>query len=162
MPEHNDEQLSPQVLADLESDHLDNNPPDDDGSTPRAFSDPAGEATPLGIAVIAKAVEFLQIPLRENAGVNQDKQGYIRSFFLEGLKWSPELWDHWIDKHPQSKVIKPEWCAAFGSYCVRKAYEDMGVMEFAKVDAQAVLDNDSRVAEEFDAKRYVAQALGTA
>ena len=44
---------------------------------------------------------------------------------------------------------------------VRKAYEDMGVMEFADVDAEAMLDNDNRVAEEFDAKRFVAQALAT-
>jgi hypothetical protein len=44
---------------------------------------------------------------------------------------------------------------------VRKAYEDMGVMEFATLDAQAMLDNDNRVAEEFDAKRFVAQALST-
>jgi hypothetical protein len=42
---------------------------------------------------------------------------------------------------------------------VRKAYEDMGVMEFASIDAQAILDNDNRVAEEFDAKRFVTQAL---
>jgi hypothetical protein len=42
---------------------------------------------------------------------------------------------------------------------VRKAYEDMGVMEFASVDAQAMLDNDNRVAEEFDAKRFVTDAL---
>ena len=44
---------------------------------------------------------------------------------------------------------------------VRKAYEAMGVMEFAQVDAEAMLDNDNRVAEEFDAKRFVANALGT-
>jgi hypothetical protein len=44
---------------------------------------------------------------------------------------------------------------------VRKAYEDMGVMEFATLDAQAMLENDNRVAEEFDAKRFVAQALAT-
>jgi hypothetical protein len=44
---------------------------------------------------------------------------------------------------------------------VRKAYEDMGVMEFATLDAQAMLDNDNRVAEDFDAKRFVAQALAT-
>ena len=42
---------------------------------------------------------------------------------------------------------------------VRKAYEDMGVMEFATLDAQAMLDNDNRVAEEFDAKRFVARSL---
>ena len=44
---------------------------------------------------------------------------------------------------------------------VRKAYEDMGVMEFATLDAQTMLDNDNRVAEEFDAKRFVAQSLAT-
>ena len=43
---------------------------------------------------------------------------------------------------------------------VRKAYEDMGVMEFAEVDAAAILDNDNRVAEEFDAKQFVQQQLG--
>ena len=42
---------------------------------------------------------------------------------------------------------------------VRKAYEDMGVMEFAAVDAQAMLDNDGRVAEEFDAKMFVDKTL---
>jgi hypothetical protein len=45
---------------------------------------------------------------------------------------------------------------------VRKAYEDMGVMEFATVDSAAILENDNRVAEEFDAKRYVQQQLGQA
>jgi len=44
---------------------------------------------------------------------------------------------------------------------VRRAYEDMGVMEFATVDAQAMLDNDNRVAEDFDAKKFVADALRT-
>src|SRR5690242_4913837 len=43
---------------------------------------------------------------------------------------------------------------------VRRAYEEMGVMEFAEVDAAAILDNDNRVAEEFDAKQFVQQALG--
>jgi hypothetical protein len=42
---------------------------------------------------------------------------------------------------------------------VRKAYEDMGVLEFAEVDAAAILDNDNRVAEEFDAKQFVQQQL---
>ena len=41
---------------------------------------------------------------------------------------------------------------------VRKAYEDMGVLGLADVDAQALLDNDNRVAEEFDAKQRVAEA----
>jgi hypothetical protein len=45
---------------------------------------------------------------------------------------------------------------------VRRAYEDMGVMEFAEVDAAAILDNDNRVAEEFDAKQFVQQQLDQA
>ena len=43
---------------------------------------------------------------------------------------------------------------------VRKAYHDMGVMEYADVDAQALLENDNRVAEDFDAKMFVQKALG--
>jgi len=45
---------------------------------------------------------------------------------------------------------------------VRRAFGEMGVMEFAQVDAQAMLDNDNRVAEDFDAKRFVTDALGSA
>ncbi len=43
---------------------------------------------------------------------------------------------------------------------VQKAYTDMGVMEFAQVDAAAILENDNRVAQEFDARRVVAERLG--
>jgi hypothetical protein len=42
---------------------------------------------------------------------------------------------------------------------VRRAYADMGVMEFAEVDASAMLDNDNRVAEEFDARQFVRRQL---
>ena len=45
---------------------------------------------------------------------------------------------------------------------VRKAYEDMGVIGFADTDAQAMLENDGRVAEQFDAKRRVAEVTPTA
>jgi len=37
---------------------------------------------------------------------------------------------------------------------VRKAYEDMGVLALGEVDAAAMLENDSRVAEDFDAKHF--------
>jgi len=37
---------------------------------------------------------------------------------------------------------------------VRKAYEDMGVLDYAQVDAAAMLENDSRVADDFDAKNF--------
>jgi len=35
----------------------------------------------------------------------------------------------------------------------RYTYADMGVLDFASIDAEAMLDNDNRVAEEFDARR---------
>jgi hypothetical protein len=35
---------------------------------------------------------------------------------------------------------------------VRSAFVDMGVMDLADLDADALLENDSRVAEEFDAR----------
>jgi hypothetical protein len=38
---------------------------------------------------------------------------------------------------------------------VQKAFADMGAIEFADVDSEALLENDNRVAEEFDAKRFV-------
>jgi hypothetical protein len=43
---------------------------------------------------------------------------------------------------------------------IRKAFADMGVLEFAEVDAAAMLVNDNRVAEEFDARR-VAEATAS-
>ncbi len=45
---------------------------------------------------------------------------------------------------------------------VRRAYEAMGLLEYADMDSNAMLENDNRVAEEFDAKRFVQQQLGKA
>jgi hypothetical protein len=42
---------------------------------------------------------------------------------------------------------------------VRKAFEDLGALQFADRDSAALLEEDNRVAEEFDAKRLVAAAL---
>jgi hypothetical protein len=42
---------------------------------------------------------------------------------------------------------------------VRKAFEDMGAIEFAEVDAEAMLENDQRVAEDFDAGLLGQQSL---
>jgi hypothetical protein len=36
----------------------------------------------------------------------------------------------------------------------------MGVLDLAEVDAEALLDRDNRVAEEFDARRVVESRLG--
>ena len=42
---------------------------------------------------------------------------------------------------------------------VQKAFADMGAIEFAEIDGEALLENDNRVAEEFDAGRFVQQGL---
>jgi hypothetical protein len=41
---------------------------------------------------------------------------------------------------------------------VQKAFSDMGAMEFASVNAEALLENDNKVADEFDAKMRVQNA----
>ena len=45
---------------------------------------------------------------------------------------------------------------------MRRAFDDMGVMRYAELDGAAVLENDARVAEEFDARRFVERETGTA
>jgi hypothetical protein len=45
---------------------------------------------------------------------------------------------------------------------VRKAFADMGVMDYAKIDVAEVLANDGKVAEEFDRKMFVEKAIATA
>ncbi len=42
---------------------------------------------------------------------------------------------------------------------VQNAFADMGALEFAQTDAEALLENDQQVAREFDAGRFVQQAL---
>jgi hypothetical protein len=38
---------------------------------------------------------------------------------------------------------------------VQKALGDMGVMEYAKIDVEQLIGNDLKVAEDFDAKKFV-------
>ena len=45
---------------------------------------------------------------------------------------------------------------------IRKAYAEMGVLDYANVDARAMLEEDSRIAESFDARRRTAEAAGAA
>jgi len=42
---------------------------------------------------------------------------------------------------------------------VQKAFADMGAIEFADVDTERLLENDNRVAEDFDAGRFVREAI---
>ena len=43
---------------------------------------------------------------------------------------------------------------------VRKAYNDMGVIQYSEIDAEALLEHDNKVAEDFDAKRFVEREVG--
>ncbi len=45
---------------------------------------------------------------------------------------------------------------------VRKAYEQMGILEFAELDSEAMFKNDNKVANDFDAGRAAQQIAGTA
>jgi hypothetical protein len=45
---------------------------------------------------------------------------------------------------------------------IRAAYADMGVLDFAEVDADALLANDAKVADEFDARRRLADVAPAA
>lgn len=123
---HPIEETSQEELADLAADH-EEHPPAEDEDAPLSFGgdEPMSAPTPLGQAVLEGAKYFLNIPLREDTGVNQDSQGYIRTFFVDGVPWKPDDWDLFIEKHRESVVAKPEWCAAFASYCVRKAHESL-------------------------------------
>ena len=42
---------------------------------------------------------------------------------------------------------------------VQAAFADMGAIEFASIDSEQLLENDNRVAEEFDAMRFVQESL---
>lgn len=130
------DQLSPEDIAELGADHLEEEPLEDDGSFPSSLcGEPVTTATPLGRAILDHAEKYLRIPLREDGGVNQDPQGYIRTFFIEGIPWGAQTWDRYIEKFPSSPVVKPEWCAAFASYCVRKAHESLNQSVPAKLNA---------------------------
>ena len=45
---------------------------------------------------------------------------------------------------------------------VQKALGDMGVMEYARIDVEQLIGNDMRVAEDFDARRFVREAVAAA
>lgn len=45
---------------------------------------------------------------------------------------------------------------------VRKAYGDMGVIQYSEIDAEALLEHDNKVAEDFDAKKFVEREVGVA
>lgn len=121
--------LDERAFAELFHQVLDLFDPDEE---PAAFADPGRSVatkTALGEQIVAVAKTLLKKPVREDAGSNEDKEGQIRSFFLEGVPWKSSYWDDWVKNHPQSPVPRPEWCAAFACYCVRKGYAAAGMSD---------------------------------
>lgn len=55
-----------------------------------------------------------------------------------------------------SRIVPTLRDAGLSGPALRRAFEDMGVLEFANVDATEVLEQDDRVASEFDARRAAA------
>ncbi len=108
---------------------------------------PVTGATRLGQAVLAKVESMLN--LREDAGPNQDHGGQIRKFFIEGVQWPPSTWDNW-----SGVPAKPEWCAAFASYCTRQGYGEIGAPVPVKLCASA--DDTERGFSK--ANRFIARA----
>lgn len=97
---------------------------------PLSFDEPPPSVlkpTELGSKIVAVGRKLLDKPVREDAGTNADKDGLIRSFFIEGIPWKASYWDDWVKNHPQSPVARPEWCAAFACYCVRTGYAQAGL-----------------------------------
>jgi hypothetical protein len=45
---------------------------------------------------------------------------------------------------------------------VQKALGDMGVMEYAKIDVEKLIGNDMKVADDFDARKFVEKAIAPA
>lgn len=121
--------LDGQALSELFEVALDLFDPDEE---PAAFAEPGPSVatkTALGEQIVAVAKALLKKPVREDAGCNEDKDGQIRTFFLEGIPWKASYWDDWVKNHPQSPVPRPEWCAAFACYCVRRGYAAAGMTD---------------------------------
>lgn len=85
------------------------------------------QKTALGNSIIEVAMRLLNLPLREDAGENADRNGVIRSLFLEGIPWPARYWDDWKNDHPESTHARPPWAAAFACYCVRQGYAAAGI-----------------------------------
>lgn len=119
--------LSPEGLLELLSDEDDISDLASEG--PIFFAEKASvlQKTELGQRILEVGLALLNKPLREDAGPNEDRDGVIRSLFLEGIPWPASLWDNWKKNHPSSRTARPPWCAAFASYCVRKGYEAVRV-----------------------------------
>lgn len=123
-------ELSPEAQGELVTDH-----DLDEDCGPLVFGEPSpsvAKKTALGEQVVAVGMALLNKPVREDAGTNADKDGVIRSCFLEGIPWPARYWDAWQERyrenfHRESPVPRPEWCAAFACYCVRKGYAAAGL-----------------------------------
>jgi hypothetical protein len=58
-----------------------------------------------------------------------------------------------------SRIVPTVKDIGLWSETVQRAFADMGALQFAETDSEALLDQDNRVAEDFDAGRFVSKSL---
>ncbi len=95
-------------------------------------AEPAEEAQPENGSLGARMLKLAHAEAKPGlvmTGPNQDEQGRIRLYFIEGLGWKASRWD--------AASKKPDWCTAFVSYCHRKAHEESGQERALSISASA-------------------------
>jgi hypothetical protein len=98
--------LSAKLLAELLQDYDLSEGPESEGPLPFGEPEPSvAKKTELGARIVAVAKGYLDKPVREDAGTNADKDGLIRSFFLEGVPWKSSYWDDWVTNHPTARCL---------------------------------------------------------
>ena len=133
----------------------------------------------------ARHVAFGRIALREyypqlSDAERREREEFVieGSYFLRDRLNSAEMWEaigiepkdamdaHYASegqvrfrKRLFSRIVPTVKDIGLWGEGVRNAFVDMGAIEFADIDSRAVLEQDQRVAEEFDAGRFVREAL---
>ncbi len=124
----------------------------------------------------ARHVAFGRLALREYyPQLTEAERREREEFVIEGSRHlrdrfnSPEMWERigldWKDVQPEleaaegharfrsrlfSRIVPTVRDIGLWSDRVQKAYAELGGIKYAETDAQAMLDNDAKVAEEFD------------
>jgi len=126
----------------------------------------------------ARHVAFGRLALRDyypelTEAERREREDFIieGSYHLRDRFNSPEMWERlgmdWKDVGPAldqaegharfkkrlfSRIVPTVRDIGLWSERVQKAYTDLGGIQYAKTDAQEMLDNDAKVAEDFDRK----------
>jgi len=133
----------------------------------------------------ARHVAFGRLALRDyypelTEAERREREEFIieGSYHLRDRFNSPEMWERlgmdWKDIQPVidraegqirfrkrlfSRIVPTVRDIGLWSERVQKAYADLGGIQYANTNAQEMLDNDAKVAEEFDKKMREGQPL---